>query len=84
MSLSHEEQVLRELRYMNAQLNPGKAVVKAFGLLVIAAIVFVFVAAYVNSAAPQSPVVRGRPASRDVHSRPSLNPQPQLIKESFE
>ncbi len=84
MSLSHEEQVLRELRYINAQLNPGKAALKAFGLLVIAAIVFTFVAAFVNSAAPQSPVVHTSPASRGVHARPSFHPQPQLIKESFQ
>jgi hypothetical protein len=84
MALSNEEQILLELRSMNAQLNPGKAAAKAFALLVFAAIAFTVVAALVNTMAPPSPVIHSRPASRGGHGRPSLHPHSQLIKESYQ
>lgn len=50
MSFSKEEQILRELRWMNTQLNPAPAAFKAFGFLILLGVVFMAVALLVNSA----------------------------------
>jgi hypothetical protein len=51
MSLSKEEQMLRELRWINTQLNPGPAALKALGFLVLVGVVFTTAALIVNGAA---------------------------------
>ena len=83
MSLSTEEQILRELQLVNAQLNPGKALLKAFGLLVLLAIAFTGIGVILSCFAPPRRAVHARPVSRGVPVRPlhHHNPQPTLIKE---
>jgi len=83
MSLSVEEQMLRELRLVNAQLNPSKALVKAFFLLVLCAVVFTAIAAIMNTMAFRRQAVHGNPISRGGHLRPSYHPRTQWIKESL-
>jgi len=83
MSLSNEEKILRELKEINAQLYPGKAVLKLFFLLVLVAILFAGCAIFLNSLPSRGPV-HAKPVSRDDHSRPSHDPKPQIIKESFQ
>jgi len=85
MSPSNEEKILRELQLVNAQLNPGKAFLKALLLLVLCAIVFTAVALIVNSMTSRHDAVHVRPVSKGGHSRPShASQQPQIIKESFQ
>ena len=83
MPLSTEEQILRELQDVNNQLNPGKALLKAFGLLVLVAIAFTFVGVILSCFAPPREAVHSRPIIQRRPLRPlhHHNPQPHLIKE---
>jgi hypothetical protein len=83
MSFSKEEQILRELQLINAQVNPTKATLKALLLLVLCAIVFTATAVIVNSAAFPRHAVHANPVSKGGHARPSYHPRTQLIKESL-
>jgi hypothetical protein len=84
MSLSNEEKILRELQNINAQLNPGKALLKALFLLVLCAIAFTGFAMLLNNLPSRAPV-HAKPVPRGAHTRSSHNsPQPQVIKESFQ
>jgi hypothetical protein len=85
MSLSTDEQILRELRLVNAQLDPGKAYLKAFLLLVLIAIAFTGLGVIVNGLEfPRQAVHATKPVVRGGHSRPLHRPRTQLIKESVQ
>ena len=85
MSLSTEEQILRELRLVNAQLNPGKAYLKALLFLALAGIAFTVVGVIMNGLEfPRQAVHATKPVVRGGHSRSSYHPQPQIIKESIQ
>jgi Na+/H+ antiporter NhaB len=84
MSLSIEEQTLRELQLVNAQLNPGKALLKALGLLAVCAVLFTVIGVIVNSEAFPAPISHVKPVSRSGHAGPHLNHQRKTIKESYE
>ena len=85
MSLSTDEQILRELQLVNAQLNPGKAYLKALLLLTLLGIAFTVFAVIVNCLEyPSQTVHATKPVVRGGHSRSSYHPQTQLIKESIQ
>ena len=85
MSLSTDEQILRELRLVNAQLNPGKAYLKALLLLALIGIAFTALVVIVNGLEyPSQAVHATKPVVKGGHSRSSYHPQPQIIKETVQ
>ena len=85
MSLSTDEQILRELQLVNAQLNPGKAYLKALLLLALIGIAFTALGVIVNGFEyPSQAVHATKPVVRGGHSRPFHRPRTQLIKESVQ
>ena len=87
MSLSVEEQTLRELKFMNAQINPGVAFVKALGLIAALGVIFCTLALVVNGAL-HAPVTSSPSRAKQVLRKrterrfyiPNHKPSP---KESF-